>query len=106
MFIIMAWGAIKAGAWDRFEAHHREKIIPLTKEMSGLKERQLWRDTEDSLEAVSWTVWDSLQELRSFETSEVRRDLAQEAEQYFQPLAYAKGEYWVKHFEIVSVTKP
>ena len=106
MFIIMAWGAIKAGAWDQFEEHYNKNVTLLTKEMSGLRKRQLWRGTTDSQEAVSWTIWDTLQDLRNYETSETRRDLAQEAEQYYQPWAYPKGEFWVKHFEIVSTSKP
>ncbi len=85
MYILMAWGNIKSGAWDQFEKHYQEKVAPLTKGMKGLIARQLWRGTTDSQEAVSWSVWDTLQDLRNYETSEMRRDLAQEAEQYYNP---------------------
>ena len=105
MYVIMAWGTIKPGLWDKFERHYSEKVVQLTMGMKGLRERRLWRGTSDPQEAVSWTLWDSLQDLRNYETSEARRDLAQEAEQYYQPWAYSKGEFWVKHFQIISTIK-
>ena len=104
MYVIMAWGIIKSGAWDRFENHYEEKVAPLTKGMKGLVKRQLWRGTTDSQEAVAWSVWDTLQDLMSYETSETRRDLAQEADQYYNPWAYTKGESWARHFEVVSAS--
>ena len=73
--------------------------------MKGLQDRQLWHGTEGTDEAVAWSVWDSLEDLRAYEVSEARRDLAQEVEQYYQPWAYPKGELWVKHFEVVSTYK-
>lgn len=102
MFVMMAWGTVRAGAWEQFENYYREKVAPQTGEMPGLRGRQLWRGTDDPHESVSWSLWDSLQALRDYETSEARRALAQEADQYYQPWAYSTGEFWVKHFEIVA----
>ncbi len=102
MFVQIAWGRIKAGAWEGLKRHYQDKIIPLTMAMPGLKERQLWRGTTDSDESLYLSVWDTLNHLRDYERSEARRDLAQEAEQFFHPFAYPWGETWIKHFEIVS----
>ena len=104
MFVMMAWGTVRTGAWGQFRKHYVEKVAPQTGEMKGLKERQLWRGATDSQESVSWSLWDSLQALRDYETSEARRDLAQEAAQYYQPWAYSTGEFWVKHFEIIATS--
>ena len=105
MYVLFAWGRLKAGSWQQFEKHYDEKLRPLTERMPGLSERQLWRGAEEKDEVVSWSIWDSLQDLRNYEVSEARRDLAQEAEQYYQPLAYSHGEFWVKHFEVVSTIR-
>ena len=102
MYVLFAWGRLRAGAWTRYEHLYSEKIKPLTEGMKGLQDRQLRRGAIESDEVVAWSVWDSLENLRSYEVSEARRDLAQEAEQYYQPWAYSTGEFWVKHFEIVS----
>lgn len=105
MYVLMAWGRVNAGAWEGLEEHYNRSVKTVTQAMKGFRERQLWRGMEDPQESVFYSVWDSLQELRDYETSPVRRDLAQRAEQYYHPLAYAQGETWIKHFEVVSVAK-
>jgi len=98
----MAWGRARSGAWDDLRQFYVEKVIPFTMGMPGLKERQLWRGTSDPDEMAFWSVWESLGELRNYETSQTRRELAGDAEQYFHPMAYPMGETWIKHFEIVA----
>ncbi len=102
MYVQMAWGRARSGAWDDLRKFYVEKVIPFTMGMPGLKERQLWRGTSDPDEMGFWSVWESLQELRNYETSQTRRELAADAEQYFHPMAYPMGETWIKHFEIVA----
>ena len=102
MYVQMAWGRARSGAWDDLRQFYVEKVIPFTMGMPGLKERQLWRGTSDPDEMAFWSVWESLGELRNYETSQPRRELAGDAEQYFHPMAYPMGETWIKHFEIVA----
>lgn len=102
MFVQIAWSRIKDGAWEGLEKHYQDKVIPMTMSMPGLKERQLWHGTKDANESLYLSVWDSLSHLREYEISDARRSLAQEAEQFFHPLAYQWGETWIKHFEIVT----
>ena len=102
MYVQMAWGRARSGAWDDLRQFYVEKVIPFTMGMPGLKERQLWRGTSDPDEMAFWSVWESLAELRDYETSQTRRELAGDAEQYFHPMAYPMGETWIKHFEIVA----
>ncbi len=102
MYVQMAWGRARSGAWDDLRQFYVEKVIPFTMGMPGLKERQLWRGTSDPDEMAFWSVWESLGELRNYETSQTRRELAGDAEQYFHPMAYPMGETWIKHFENVA----
>ncbi len=102
MYVQMAWGRARSGAWDDLRKFYVEKVIPFTAGMPGLKGRQLWRGTSDPDEMAFWSEWESLRELRNYETSQTRRDLAGDAEQYFHPMAYPMGETWIKHFEIVA----
>ena len=102
MYVQMAWGRARSGAWEDLRKFYAEKVIPFTMGMPGLKGRQLWRGTSDPDEMAFWSEWESLQELRNYETSQTRRELAGDAEQYFHPMAYPMGETWIKHFEIVA----
>ncbi len=102
MYVQMAWGRARSGAWEDLRKFYVEKVIPFTAGMPGLKGRQLWRGTSDPDEMAFWSEWESLGELRDYETSQTRRELAGEAEQYFHPMAYPMGETWIKHFEIVA----
>ena len=104
MYVQLAWGRARPGTWDNLRQFYIDKVIPFTMGMPGLQERQLWRGTSDPDEMGFWSVWGSLQELRNYETSDARRQLAGEAEEFFYPMAYAQGETWIKHFEIVSST--
>ena len=102
MYVQMAWGRARSGAWEDLRKFYVEKVIPFTMGMPGLKGRQLWRGTSDPDEMAFWSEWESLRELRDYETSQTRRELAGDAEQYFHPMAYPMGETWIKHFEIVA----
>ena len=102
MYVQMAWGRARSGAWDDLRKFYIEKVIPFSIGMPGMKGRQLWRGTSDPDEMAFWSEWESLRELREYETSQTRRDLAADAEQYFHPMAYPMGETWIKHFEVVA----
>ncbi|CAI8013891.1 hypothetical protein GBAR_LOCUS8744 [Geodia barretti] len=102
MYVQLAWGRARPGAWDNLREFYVDKVIPFTMGMPGQQERQLWRGASDPDEMGFWSVWASLQELRNYETSDARRQLASQAEDFFYPMAYPRGETWIKHFEIVS----
>ena len=101
MYVQLAWGRARPGAWDDLRKFYVDKVIPFTMAMPGLAERQLWRGTSDPDEMAFWSVWTSLKELHDYETSQTRRELAGDAEQFFNPMAYPMGDTWIKHFEIV-----
>lgn len=102
MYVRVVWGRLRYGTWDEYERYYIERVIPSTKDMQGLQERYLLRSIDDPDEGISLTVWDTLEDIDRYETSGVRRDLAQNAEQFFQPLAYPTGEYQVNHYQIIS----
>ncbi len=79
--------------------------MPGTRETKGLQRRQLLRSTENPDEGISLSFWDSLEDLLSYERSSVRQELAQGLEEFYPALAYPMGDYWVKHFEIISTTR-
>ena len=96
MFVRMVWGKLRAGSWKEFERHYHERVTVATSRPQGLRERQLIRSTEDPDEGISVSVWETLTDLRDYETSEFRANIAREVEHLY------RGEYWVKHFEISS----
>ena len=95
MYIRMVWGKLRPGSWEEYERHYHERLASHT-DIEGLHERQLLRSTEDPDEGISVSIWDTLENLRSYETGEFRQNVAREVEHLY------RGEYWVKHFEVSS----
>ena len=96
MFIRMVWGKLRPGSWEEYERHYHERLASSSGNIKGLKERQLLRGTEDPDEGISVSIWETLDDLRAYETGEFRQNVAREMEHLY------RGEYWVKHFEISS----
>ena len=102
MYMRMSWGSLRPGSWDDYRRYYLDRVVPSTKAISGLRQRQLLRSTENSDEGISLSTWESLDDLMAYERSESRRGLLREVEHLHHPLAYPRGEYWVKHFEVVN----
>ena len=98
MFIRMVWGKLRPGTWDEYERHYHERLAGSAGNIPGLQERQLLRSTEDADEGVSVSIWDTLDNMRAYEVGAFRQSVAKEMEHLY------RGEYWVKHFEVVSST--
>ena len=98
---LVSW-RFRLGHWDEFERYYRDRYMPGTSGTNGLQTRQLLRSTEDPDEGFSLSYWDSLEDLLTYERSSLRRELAQGLEQFSSALAYPMGDYWVKHFELIS----
>ena len=98
MYIRMVWGSLRPGSWEEYERHYRERVTASSTDVKGLRQRQLLRSSEDPDEGVSLSVWDSLDDLVSYERGEFRGTLAKEVEHLY------RGEYWVKHFEVLDTT--
>ena len=96
MYVMVAWGKLRLGTWDRFEHFYKERVEPTSKTVKGLRERQLLRSTEDPDEGMSVSYWETQEDLINYERSDLREKLAGEAEHLY------RGEFWVKHFEINS----
>ena len=105
IYVLAAFGRVNSLAWEGLEKHYNQSVFPLTQGMKGLRERQLWRGLEHPRESVFWSLWDSRQEMLDYESSPLRRELAKETEQFYHPYAYAQGETWVKHFEVISIAE-
>ena len=102
MYIRLVSRSLRPGHWDEFESYYRDRYVPGTRDTKGLQRRQLLRSTENPDEGISLSLWDSLEDILSFERSPVRQELAQGLEDFYPALAYPMGDYWVKHFEVIS----
>ena len=106
MFERMVWGRLKSGAWEGYERYFREKVVPLTSGTKGLTLRRLLRGIDEGEEGVSLTRWETLDDLRNYENNDLRKSLAAEIqENYATSWSYATGEYWVKVFEVIDITR-
>ena len=96
MHMMVVWGKLRLGSWDQFEHFYSERVKPTTGSIKGLKERQLLRSTEDPDEGMSISFWESQEDLLEYERSDLRQTMAKDAEHLY------RGEFWVKHFEVVD----
>lgn len=106
MYNRMVWGRLKPGAWEGYERFFRERTFPETRGFPGLTQRYLLRGIDGDEEAVSLTFWQTMENLESYEDSELRKSLAREIQDnYATSWSYITGEYWVKTFEVRDITR-
>ena len=106
MYCRMVWGHLKPGAWDDYERYYREKVFPFNEKIDGLLSRSVLRGIDGPDEAVSLSVWNTEEDLNWYENSNLRKQFADDIQaNYATGWSYITGEYWVKTFQVVDVTK-
>ncbi len=99
-FLRLSWGKLKPGSWGEFEKHYNEQVAPKASTVKGLQIRALLPSSDTPDEGLSLTMWDTPEDMLNYERSgEIPANVSQ-VEHLFT------GEYWIKHFEIVSAAKP
>jgi len=99
VYVRLVWGKLRPGTWERYEQHYHERVVPSSKGIKGLSERQLLRSTEDPDEGISLSIWDTMEDMHNYDVSDERQELAKELEHLY------RGEYSVKHFEVKSTNR-
>jgi heme-degrading monooxygenase HmoA len=92
------WGKLRPGKWDEYERFYNEVVVPGTAKMPGFRGRQLLRSSENPDEGISLTFWETTKEMEQYVASETRANIAKGAENMYT------GEYWVKDFEVKSLS--
>ena len=96
MYLRIAWGRLRPGAWDEYERHYCERIVPSDQEFDGLLDRQLLQCAQNPDEGISFSVWDNLEDMAAYENSETHQAFAKEVEHLY------RGDYWVKTIEFTQ----
>ena len=106
MYVRMVWGHLRPDRWNDYESYYREKVFPLDETVDGLLSRSILRGIDGEDEAVSLSVWDSVEDLQAYENSNLRKQFADDIQRnYATSWSYITGEYWVKTFQVVDVTR-
>lgn len=106
MFVRMVWGRLKPGAWEEYEKYYLEKVFPYNERFDGLLRRAILRGIAGADEAVSLSTWETEEALHGYEESNLRKQFADDIQKsYATSWSYITGEYWVKTFRVVDVTK-
>ena len=105
MYIRLVWRSLRPGRWDAFERYYRDTYMTGTQDARGQQSPSLYRSTENPDEGIALSLWDSLEDMLEFERNPTRQELARGLEEFYGPMAYPRGDYWVKHFEIVSASQ-
>jgi heme-degrading monooxygenase HmoA len=96
MFVRIFWGRVKPGAWDEYEEHYNNTIMPVWERAKGFIGRQLLRSSDNLDEGISITYWENREAVEAYERSPERKKNAQSVNHLYS------GEYWVKRFEVRS----
>ena len=106
MYCRMVWGHLKPGSWDDYEGYYRETVFPLNDKIDGLIGRSVLRGIDSEDEAVSLSVWNTAEDLDWYENSNLRKQFADDIQKnYATRWSYITGEYWVRTFRIVNITR-
>lgn len=106
MYTRMVWGHLRPDRWGDYEKYYREKVFPLNDKVEGLLDRSILRGIDGEDEAVSLSIWDTEDDLHRYENSNLRKQFADDIQtNYAASWSYITGEYWVRTFQIVNVTK-
>lgn len=106
MYVRMVWGHLRPGRWEEYENYYREKVFPLDETIDGLLSRSILRGIDGEDEAVSLSVWNTEEELHWYENSNLRKQFADDIQRnYATSWSYITGEYWVRTFQVIDITK-
>ncbi len=106
MYCRMVWGHLKSGRWEDYERYYREKVFPLNDKVEGLLDRSILRGIDGEDEAVSISTWSAMEDLDRYENSNLRKQFADDIQtNYATSWSYITGEYWVRTFEVVDISR-
>jgi heme-degrading monooxygenase HmoA len=94
MFARLAWGKVKPGTWDQYEQLYHDEILPKTRNVKGLRFRELLRDADDPDAGISLTLWETRADLDAYEQSALYQGIVERGR------AFYVGEFWVKHMDV------
>jgi heme-degrading monooxygenase HmoA len=93
MFMRITWAKLRPGAFEQHAAKHRE----LKRDIEGLRARWLSRDVNDSDAIFAISLWQSLEAMRSWESSDFYTGV------YLPALRrHMEGEHTVSVCEVVN----
>ena len=106
MYVRMVWGHLKPDRWQDYASYYQEKVFPLNDKVDGLISRSILRGIDGEDEAVSLSVWDTEDDLHQYENSNLRKQFADDIQRnYATSWSYITGEYWVRTFQVVDITR-
>ena len=86
MIMRITWGKLRAGTWQDFERAYHGTVAG--KEVKGLRGRWLAQDVNDPNGGFAVSLWDTLEDMHTYEQSAVFK---QEIQPTLQP--FFVGEY-------------
>lgn len=93
MFVRIAWGKVKEGAWSEYERRYLDQN-PVSEQPQGLQRRTLVRSVDDPDEGISITFWETREDSEAYRSSPQYERHVENMEDVFI------GEWWTKTYEI------
>jgi heme-degrading monooxygenase HmoA len=70
MIMRITWGRIHPGKWNEYEQTYNATVIAKSKDIKGLRGRWLAQDMTDKDTGYAVSLWDSIEDMQAYETSE------------------------------------
>jgi heme-degrading monooxygenase HmoA len=93
MIMRITWGKLRSSTWDTFEQAYKAALAG--KEIKGLRGRWLAQDSADPDGGFAVSVWDSSEDLQTYEQSAF---FQQEVRPALQP--FFVGEYYTHRCDV------
>jgi heme-degrading monooxygenase HmoA len=95
MIMRITWGKVHGGKWDAYEQAYRATVVTKSKNIRGLRNRWLARDTADQDAGFAVSLWDSLDDMRAYEQSDFyQKEILAPLQPFFV------GEFKTYHCEV------
>ena len=92
------WGKLRLGKWTEYERYYNEVVVPATAEHAGFSRPPTAPQLRESGRRDLPHLLETKEDMQNYITSPARANIAKGAEGMYT------GEYWVKDFEVTSLS--
>jgi heme-degrading monooxygenase HmoA len=83
MIMRITWGKVQPGQWEAFERAYRANVVAKGSNIKGLQGRWLVRETADRDAGYSVSLWNSPEDMQTYEQSDLYRQIVSPLQPFF-----------------------
>lgn len=94
MIMRITWGKVQSGRWDEYERAYQDTVVARSQGIPGLLGRWLVHDMDDRDAGYAVSLWNSMDDVRAYEQSDLFRELTAALQPYFV------GDFRTSHCDV------